>query len=131
MKSVLEKGTVEVDTRYKKGFNFMATTLCNTIAISMFDPTETHTVQMTPITEDAAIALLEHGFEQAVGHPATADVLKQRTGLDVQFNRANVRIAPGDTLIIAQVVVPRLAEGQVLTREEVEALPIAWWKIEE
>jgi hypothetical protein len=86
---------------------------------------------MKPISEEKAIALLANGFEQAVGHPATADVLTQRTGLDIKFNRMNVRLAPGDTLIIAQVVVPRLAEGQILSQEEVEALPVQWWRIQD
>jgi hypothetical protein len=45
--------------------------------------------------------------------------------------RANVRLQPGDTLLVAQVVVPRLAEGQVLSQEEVEALPIIFWLVNE
>ncbi len=109
----------------------MKTYLCNTIAMAMFAPEQEHTIIMKPITEEEAIALLQDGFEQAVGHPATAEVLAQRTGLDIKFNRMNVRLTVGDTLIIAQVVVPRLAEGQVLSQEEVEALPVQWWHISE
>jgi hypothetical protein len=94
----------------------MATILCNTIAMAMFDASHPHSVQMHPIQEHEAISLLSNGFVQAVGHPATAEVLALRTGLDIKFNRMNVCLSNDDILIIAQVVVPRLAEGQVLSK---------------
>ena len=110
----------------------MSTILCNVIAMAMFQSDRTHSVNMRSISEQEAVSILsDDGFVQAVGHPATAEILAQRTGLDIQPNRINVRLDNDDHLIIAQVVVPRLAEGQVLTREEVAVLPIQWWSIRE
>lgn len=109
----------------------MSTILCNSIAMGMLASNIAHTVQMTPINESQAYEYLKEGFVQAVGHPATASILSERLGLVVEANRMNVRLEPGDHLIIAQVVVPRLEEGQVLTHEQVVSLPIQWWSIKE
>lgn len=92
------------------------TYLCNVFTTSMLDSEHAHTFKFDPISEDNARGILAVSeFEQAVGHPATCEVLSQRLGLKVKPTRANVRLEAGDTLIVAQVVVPRLAEGKIMS----------------
>ncbi len=107
------------------------TYLCNVFTTAMLDPNRSHIFSFFPIGAEKAREYLSGGFEQAVGHPATCDVLSQRLGLEVKAARANVRLEDGDRLVVAQVVVPRLAEGEVLSKEQVEALPVVFWIVSE
>jgi hypothetical protein len=66
-------------------------------------------------------SLLREGYESAVGHPATAEVLTTLLGLPVEARRVSITLGPGDRILVFQLAV-RLAEGQVLSREEVLAL---------
>ncbi len=84
------------------------------------------TVNFSEISLEEAKALLASGFESAVGHQATAEVLSQRLGLQVEAKRVNVALAPGDTAVLAQVRLPRLEEGQILTAEQVAAAPVSF-----
>lgn len=104
------------------------TYLCNVFTTAMLD-IQARELHFQPLNIEEAKMRLKDGFEQAVGHPATCEVLTARLGLDVLPNRANVRFEHGDLLIVAQVVVPRLAEGQVLTKEQVEACPVQFWQV--
>lgn len=97
----------------------------------MLDNSRLHSMLFEPISEAQAKEQLANGFEQAVGHPATCEVLTARLGVDVQPVRANVRLNSDDLLIAAQVVVPRLAEGEVLSKEQIEALPLSFWLVRE
>lgn len=106
----------------------MATILCNVFTTAMLSE-ELHEIVFAPITIEEARASLNGGFEQAVGHPATCEVLSARLGVDVQPVRANVALQNDDVLVVAQVVIPRLAEGQVLSQEQVESCPIRFWLV--
>jgi hypothetical protein len=57
----------------------------------------------------------------AVGHPGTADVMTKLLNYPVPVNRSMVTLKPGDVAVVFQLGV-RLAEGQVLSAEEVEKL---------
>lgn len=109
----------------------MKTYICNTFTNAMLDPKREHALQFSPISENEAKEHLTRnaGFESAVGHPALADILTKRTGIDIRAQRLNVRLESGEVLIVAQVVVPRLAEGQVLSADEIAVMPIQWWFI--
>jgi hypothetical protein len=108
----------------------MKTYLCNVFTTAMLDPKDGRRIYaFEPMDIEDAKVWLADGFEQAVGHPATCEVLSQRLGLEVNPVRANVRLEPDDVLIVAQVVIPRLAEGQVLTKEQVDACPIQFWRV--
>lgn len=75
---------------------------------------------------------LEHGdLVSAIGHAATASVLSERLGVPIPAERRDVRLnrETGDTFIVAQVELPRLAEGQVLTEDQVEAAPITFYQV--
>jgi hypothetical protein len=78
--------------------------------------------------------MLSEGFESAVGHAGTADVLAERLGVPVKANRIPVKLQKaGDRLIVAQIEWPggRLAEGQVLSAEEVKKLRIKFLLVED
>jgi hypothetical protein len=91
-------------------------------------------IRFTRLSESEVKALLSSGgFESTIGHPGTAQVLMEKLGLQVEANRKAVRLAEGDKLIVAQVEWPggRLPEGRVLTKEEVEKLPIKYLLVED
>lgn len=109
------------------------TILCNVFTTNMLSWADgERSFRFTPLSlVEARDILLGNGFEQAVGHPATCTVLSARLGLDIQPERANVRLTGDELLIIANVVTPRLNEGQVLSREQIEECPIVFWLVEE
>jgi hypothetical protein len=71
-----------------------------------------------PIDLQRVKSLLELGFESAVGHQSTAEILSTLLGIEVPTNRTAIKLQSGDTLIVFQLGV-RLQEGQVLDKEEV------------
>lgn len=84
------------------------------------------TVNFSELSLEEAKALLAVGFESAVGHQATAQILTERLGLLVEAKRVNVTLRPGDSAVLAQVRLPRLEEGQVLTVEQVAVAPVSF-----
>ncbi len=73
---------------------------------------------VSPISLKQVKSLLELGFESAVGHQATAEILSTLLGIEVPANRTAIKLNSGDVLIVFQLGI-RLAEGQVLSKEEV------------
>jgi hypothetical protein len=71
-----------------------------------------------PIDLKRVKSLLKLGFESAVGHQSTAEILTNLLGIEVPANRTAIKLQSGDALIVFQLSV-RLAEGQVLSKEEV------------
>jgi hypothetical protein len=71
--------------------------------------------------ESVRRALRESKWESAVGHDGTAAALTAILGVEIPTRRVTVVPQSGDSLIVAALRGPRLAEGQVLTRQEVEA----------
>lgn len=109
----------------------MSITLANAFSINMLNPSFAHRLDFTPMTlEEARSYLLENGFTSSIGHPATAQVLSIQLGLEVPFNRSTVNLPPGYMMIVAQATMPRLAEGQVLSIEEMQDIPVQFWMID-
>jgi len=71
-----------------------------------------------PIDLQRVKSLLELGFESAVGHQSTAEILSTLLGIEVPMNRTAIKLQSGDIMIVFQLGV-RLNEGQVLSKEEV------------
>ncbi|QGA72438.1 DNA binding protein [uncultured virus] len=71
-----------------------------------------------PIDLERVKSLLQLGFESAVGHQSTAEILSNLLEIEVPVNRVAIKLQSGDILIVFQLGV-RLAEGQVLSKEEV------------
>ena len=104
--------------------------LGNAFSLNMLEGEAERTLRITPINGVEATQMLRAAeFESVVGHPATAAVLSQRLGAKVEANRVNLILRPGDVLLVAQVLMPRLAEGQVLSEAEVAGLPIRYFLV--
>lgn len=67
--------------------------------------------------------LAYHGgpIVSAIGHQATADALSQILGREVRVNRIAAEMEPGDVAVVLKLR-GRLPEGQILTRDELEAI---------
>jgi len=98
----------------------MATFISNAFSISMISPLppQGRTVKVRPISLEEAKSLLREGYISAVGHPSTAQVMSALLGVDIPPNRVSITLQPGDRVLVFQLSV-RLAEGQVLSKEEV------------
>jgi acid phosphatase family membrane protein YuiD len=70
-------------------------------------------------TEEVKALLSNGGFISAIGHPATASALSKILGVNVPTNRVAITLQPGDTLIVFQLAVGRLAPGQELTEQDI------------
>jgi hypothetical protein len=97
--------------------------ISNAFSISMLGviPQQGLTVKVRPISLEEAKAVLQGGFVSAVGHASTAEVIAALTGVEVPVNRVAITVRPGDKILVFQLAV-RLAEGQILSQEEVLAL---------
>ncbi len=67
-------------------------------------------------------------YESIVEHASTAEFLSQKFDFPVEVNRKEVKIAYGDTVYVCQVGV-RLQEGQVLTKEQLDIIPVSFWVV--
>ena len=75
-----------------------------------------------PISVDQARELLQNGFASVVGHPASAQFLAEKLGIEVPVNRVAVEMQPGDRAVVLRLK-GRLPEGKVLTEEEMKTMP--------
>jgi len=78
--------------------------------------------KFAPLSVDEAKALLAGGFQSAVGHAATAEVMTGLLGIQIPVDRGQIFMQPGDRAVVFRLLT-RLPEGRVLNREELEALP--------
>jgi len=97
--------------------------LVNAFSLNMLGalPPAGRTIKVRPIILEEVKSLLQEGFESAVGHQTTADVLSTLLGLPVEARRVAITIRAGDALVVFQLGV-RLQEGQILSEEEVLSL---------
>jgi len=65
--------------------------------------------------------LLRKGFESAVGHESTAQLLTKLTGISIPMRRVSIMARPGD-VIVHFALRTRLPEGRVLSEEELQQL---------
>lgn len=72
--------------------------------------------------DDVKQTLSQMRFTSAIGHESTAQVLSQRLGMKIDYNRVDVSLKPGDEAIIAQL--PRPKEGQIYSAIEIQEMPI-------
>ena len=103
--------------------------LLNAFSLNMLAGVESATLKVEKVADEVVRELLSEGFESAVGHEATAYVLSQRLGIDIPTARVNIALCRGEAALVAQVGLPRLAEGQVLTSEQVVEAPITFYLV--
>jgi hypothetical protein len=91
----------------------MKTYLANSLSINMigFSQLGEAKVFIARISPGAAHEILAGGFESAVGHESTAALIAADLCLPVRADRQSIKINPGDKLVVAQYVGPRLPEG--------------------
>lgn len=65
--------------------------------------------------------LINGGFQSAIGHQATSDVLTTLLGVEVPVNRIQYKQTPEDTAIVFKLN-GRAPEGKILTVEEMEEM---------
>jgi hypothetical protein len=75
-----------------------------------------------PLALEQAQTVLADGFISAIGHVGTAELLSTLLEREVPANRVSISMAVGDRAIVFRMT-QRLPEGQVLSREEIAALP--------
>ena len=78
-------------------------------------------VRFEEISVEEAKNLITNGFESAVGHAGTAQILSQLLSVNVPVARKEVKLARGQVAVIFQLLI-RLQEGQILSAEEVQQL---------
>lgn len=91
--------------------------LANSFSLQMLDLEKHSLVEVTPLTMQEVKELLGSDFVSAVGHQDTAGVLTTLLGVDIPFNRINVTLTPGDSLVVAQLIGGRLPEGSTTLPE--------------
>lgn len=79
------------------------------------------TVRFTPISIEEAKQL---AVESAIGHPSTAAIVSRMLGVSLPPNRIDIKLNPGDRILVAQYTGPRLPEG---TTELPEGARIEFW----
>lgn len=94
--------------------------VANAFSLSMVNlPEDVATpVNVVKLSEEYALAdirdlLRGREYVSCVGHASTAAVLSGLLGMDIPMNRASIKLAPGDLLVVAQYRGPRLEEGAV------------------
>jgi hypothetical protein len=97
--------------------------ISNAFSLSMLHPLPPtgRTIRVRPVSLEEVKSLLQGGFISAVGHESTAGIISLLVGMEVPTNRIAIRLSHGDRLIVFQLGI-RLAEGQVLSQDEVLAL---------
>ena len=87
--------------------------LANALSLNMFNHiTSSFKINVKPIsTAEASTILKSTKFTSAIGHADMANILTNILGVNITPNRITLNINPGDTLIIAQYIGPRLPEG--------------------
>ncbi len=110
----------------------MTTFLLNAFPNSLIVPKAVlQTTVVQRISEQMTKQLLSFGFESAIGHDSTANVLAVRLKIEVKKARISVSPYDGDTLIIAAFTPPRrLEEGELFTEEEILSFDLAFCRIE-
>lgn len=84
--------------------------------------TDYGTFEFSPIDLESAKNLLrENGFESAIGHQSTADILSEILQIKVEVNRTEYRQKVDDVALIFKLC-SRPPEGKILTGEEIEEI---------
>lgn len=56
-------------------------------------------VKIRPCTEREARRIINGVWESAVSHKVTAEILSERFGVKIPFNRINLQLLPGDKIL--------------------------------
>jgi len=100
--------------------------VANAFSLSMLTPPAT--VRVTEVSAEDVKNILKDGFTSAVGHEATSQIISVQTGIQVPTNRISIKLAPGDVLIVFQLLA-RLPEGKILSQDDLRQMPAKWFLV--
>ena len=80
-------------------------------------------------TLDEAKALVANGFESAIGHQSTADVISTLLGVACPMNRIMYQQGQGDVALVFKLN-GRPEEGKILSVEDIEEIGYSWGVLE-
>ena len=107
--------------------------ITNAFSLGMFKNIQTAHITIDTIYENSVKWWIEkygNQFVSAVGHQATADFISKILGVEVPFNRIEIKLNENDDVIVFQLQ-ERLPEGRVLTEEELKefASKVKWYLV--
>lgn len=88
----------------------MSLYLGNAFSLQML-PEGEHSLKVKDLSLEQAQAVLSMGFESAVGHADTAELLSGLLKVEVPAVRVSLVLKPGDQVLVGQYSGPRLPEG--------------------
>jgi hypothetical protein len=91
-------------------------TLLNTSILTAYG-----TYEYTPLSLKTAQHVICEGYQSAIGHEATAQILTELLGVPVAMNRIVYEQAVGDEALVFKLR-GRPPEGAILTREQIESI---------
>lgn len=107
------------------GRRFLLNALPNSVLTQLLADSDVRHIMR--ISDWEAKERLSEGFISAVGHELTAQSLSAKLSLDIQFNRVQVEIAPGDEIICALVQTPgRAIEGKLYSEADLLSFPVTY-----
>lgn len=97
--------------------------IANAFSLSMLEKVGRHSLVVEPVGAEQARQLAADA-ESVVGHEATCEIFSKELGRQIPLNRASIRLAPGEEVLIGQYDGPRLDVG---TSVLPEAARIQWF----
>jgi len=82
-----------------------------------------------PATLEEVKDMVSGGFESAIGHQSTADVISTLLGVKCPMNRVMYNQGIGDTALVFKLN-GRVEEGKILSVEEIEGIGYSWGVLE-
>jgi len=99
------------------------TTILNTSILTNFG-----SFNYEPLTLEESKALISKGFESAVGHQSTCDILTQLLETEVKMNRVQYSQKTNDIALVFKLK-GRAEEGKVLTVLEIQEMGYEFGKL--
>jgi hypothetical protein len=81
-----------------------------------------------PLTLEKSKELISEGFNSAVGHQSTCDILISLLGVEVKLNRVQYSQKTGDIALVFKLK-GRPEEGKILTVSEIEEIGYEFGKL--
>jgi hypothetical protein len=100
--------------------------IANAFSLNMLEKFPT-IIRINEVSEDW-IKGKDFDFQSYIGHPSTAELLSARLGKKIEFNRATLKLAPGDEILVAQLMGER-KEFKEMNKEEIEQYPIKYFLV--
>jgi hypothetical protein len=82
-----------------------------------------------PLTVEDIKEKLKNGYDSAIGHQATAEVMSLLLKQEIKANRQAIKMRKGDQAVVFRLL-NRVPEGTVLSKEELLQLPFEFSLLE-